>query len=117
MEICYFNGKYIPRDDVRISPDDRGFLFAEGIYEVVRWYEGYFYDMDFCESEIDSVLHFYRKGHIVVGHTPNETTTSLFNNKILGADAGIMYDKPGEMLFYKNGSFYKCFCTGSRIKL
>jgi len=46
MEICYFNGKYIPRDDVRISPDDRGFLFAEGIYEVVRWYEGYFYDME-----------------------------------------------------------------------
>ncbi len=46
MEICYYNGRYIPRDDVRISPDDRGFLFAEGIYEVVRWYEGYFYDME-----------------------------------------------------------------------
>jgi hypothetical protein len=81
------------------------------------WYRGYFYDTDFCESEIDSVLHFYRKEHIVVGHTPNETTTTLFNNKILGADAGIMYDKPGEMLIYKNGSFYKCTCTGSRIKL
>ena len=46
MEICYFNGRYILKDDVRISPDDRGFLFAEGIYEVVRWYEGYFYDME-----------------------------------------------------------------------
>lgn len=50
MEICYFNGSYIPRDEVRISPDDRGFLFAEGIYEVVRWYEGFFYDM---ESHLD----------------------------------------------------------------
>jgi D-alanine transaminase len=46
MEIAYINGKYLPKDDVRISPDDRGFLFAEGIYEVVRWYEGFFYDMD-----------------------------------------------------------------------
>jgi len=46
MEIAYFNGAYIPKDDVRISPDDRGFLFAEGIYEVVRWYEGFFYDME-----------------------------------------------------------------------
>jgi D-alanine transaminase len=46
MEIAYFNGTYIPKDDIRISPDDRGFLFAEGIYEVVRWYEGFFYDME-----------------------------------------------------------------------
>jgi D-alanine transaminase len=45
MEIAYFNGKYLPKDDVKISPDDRGFLFAEGIYEVVRWYESFFYDM------------------------------------------------------------------------
>jgi len=50
MEMCYFNGSYIPRDEVRISPDDRGFLFAEGIYEVVRWYEGFFFDM---ESHLD----------------------------------------------------------------
>jgi D-alanine transaminase len=46
MEIAYFNGTYIPKDEIRISPDDRGFLFAEGIYEVVRWYEGFFYDMN-----------------------------------------------------------------------
>jgi D-alanine transaminase len=46
MEIAYFNGTYIPKDNIRISPDDRGFLFAEGIYEVVRWYEGFFYDME-----------------------------------------------------------------------
>ena len=35
MDIAYFNGTYMPRDEIRISPDDRGFLFAEGIYEVV----------------------------------------------------------------------------------
>jgi len=46
MEMAYFNGNFIPKNEVRISPDDRGFLFAEGIYEVVRWYEGFFYDMD-----------------------------------------------------------------------
>jgi D-alanine transaminase len=36
----------MPREDIKISPDDRGFLFAEGIYEVVRWYHGFFYDME-----------------------------------------------------------------------
>ncbi|MDQ1333027.1 MAG: hypothetical protein QG576_1062 [Bacteroidota bacterium] len=45
MSTAYFNGKFLPKDDVKISPDDRGFLFADGIYEVVRWYEGFFYDM------------------------------------------------------------------------
>ncbi len=46
MDIAYFNGNFVPRDEIRISPDDRGFLFAEGIYEVVRWYQGFFFDMD-----------------------------------------------------------------------
>jgi D-alanine transaminase len=46
METVYFNGKFISKDDAKISPDDRGFLFGDGIYEVVRWYEGIFYDMD-----------------------------------------------------------------------
>jgi D-alanine transaminase len=46
METAYFNGKLIPRNEISISPDDRGFLFADGVYEVVRWYEGLFYDME-----------------------------------------------------------------------
>jgi D-alanine transaminase len=46
METVYFNGKFIPKEEVKISPDDRGFLLADGIYEVVRWYEGFFYDMN-----------------------------------------------------------------------
>ena len=81
------------------------------------WYRGYFYDADFRESEIDSILDFYGKKHIVVGHTPNETITSLFDNKILGADTGIAQNKPGEILIYKDGSFYKCINTGCRVKL
>lgn len=36
----YFNGEYLEKDDVRIHPDDRGWLFADGIYEVVRVYNG-----------------------------------------------------------------------------
>lgn len=45
MNTAYFNGKFLPKDEIKISPDDRGFLFADGIYEVVRWYEAFFYDM------------------------------------------------------------------------
>jgi D-alanine transaminase len=46
METAYFNGKFLPQEEISISPDDRGFIFSDGIYEVVRWYEGSFYDME-----------------------------------------------------------------------
>jgi|WetSurMetagenome_2_1015567.scaffolds.fasta_scaffold11265_4 D-alanine transaminase len=46
MTISYFNGQFLTHDDIKISPDERGFLFADGIYEVVRWYGGYFFDIE-----------------------------------------------------------------------
>jgi D-alanine transaminase len=44
MDIVYFNGSFVPKESVHISPDDRGFLFGDGIYEVMKWYAGFFYD-------------------------------------------------------------------------
>jgi D-alanine transaminase len=38
--IVFFNGEFKPKEDVRISPDDRGFLLADGTYEVIRIYQG-----------------------------------------------------------------------------
>jgi len=81
------------------------------------WYRGYFTDSTFTESSLDSILVFYDKAHIVVGHSTHKEIKSLFNNKILGIDAGIMYDQPGVMLIYKEGCFYKGSITGKREKL
>lgn len=39
-DIGYLNGRFSPLDEIRISPDDRGFLFGDGIYEVIRAYHG-----------------------------------------------------------------------------
>lgn len=44
--IAWFNGSFVPKTDVRISPEDRGFLFADGVYEVVRAYGGRFFALD-----------------------------------------------------------------------
>lgn len=33
--MAYFNGEILPKSEIRISPEDRGFLFADGVYEVV----------------------------------------------------------------------------------
>ncbi len=38
--IVYLNGQWLPKDQAKISVEDRGFMFADGIYEVVRYYFG-----------------------------------------------------------------------------
>ena len=40
MTIAYLNGDFAPLADVRISPMDRGFLFGDGVYEVIPCYDG-----------------------------------------------------------------------------
>ena len=40
MSTVYLNGNYLPMNEARISPMDRGFLFGDGIYEVVPSYDG-----------------------------------------------------------------------------
>jgi D-alanine transaminase len=36
--LCYLNGEYLPLDQARVSVLDRGFIFGDGIYEVVPAY-------------------------------------------------------------------------------
>jgi D-alanine transaminase len=40
LPICYLNGAYLPIEEARISPLDRGFLYADGAYEVMPVYGG-----------------------------------------------------------------------------
>ena len=39
-KIVYLNGQYLPLDQAQISVMDRGFLFGDGIYEVIPCYFG-----------------------------------------------------------------------------
>ena len=44
--IVYVNGDYLPEDQAKISVFDRGFLFADGVYEVTSILEGKILDFD-----------------------------------------------------------------------
>jgi D-alanine transaminase len=46
MTIAYLNGEFQPLEDTRISPLDRGFLFADGVYEVIPVYAGRLFRAD-----------------------------------------------------------------------
>ncbi len=42
----FFNNEFVEDDKVHISPFDRGFQFADGIYEVIRYYPRNFFELD-----------------------------------------------------------------------
>ena len=45
-DTVYFDGRFTPKSEVRVSPDDRGFLLGDGIYEVAAAYDGRFVALD-----------------------------------------------------------------------
>jgi D-alanine transaminase len=62
MSTVYLNGEYLPAVDAKISVDDRGFLFSDGIYEVTPAYRGRLFGWErhlqrllkgLCELRID----------------------------------------------------------------
>jgi D-alanine transaminase len=42
----YLNGEFLAREDARLSIDDRGFLFGDGVYEVSRAVRGRLFEED-----------------------------------------------------------------------
>jgi D-alanine transaminase len=62
VSTVYLNGEYLPAVDAKISVDDRGFLFSDGIYEVTPAYRGSLFGWErhlqrllkgLCELRID----------------------------------------------------------------
>jgi D-alanine transaminase len=47
--IVYVNGAFVPEAEAKISIFDRGFIFADGIYEVTSVIDGHFVD---CEAHL-----------------------------------------------------------------
>ena len=42
-DIVHLDGQYVAKGEARVSVDDRGFLFADGVYEVTPAYRGRFF--------------------------------------------------------------------------
>lgn len=68
MSLIYLNGDYVPHDQAKISVFDRGFLFADGIYEVVPIYNRQPFMFDGHMERLQKSLH-------EVGITPPLSTT------------------------------------------
>ena len=54
--IAYVNGRYLPQAEAAVNIEDRGFQFADAIYEVVHLFEGRFIDADRHLDRLDRSL-------------------------------------------------------------
>jgi len=52
----YLNGAYVPEEDAKISIFDRGFLMADGVYEVTSVIDGKLIDFDRHTARLDRSL-------------------------------------------------------------
>lgn len=59
-KIVYLNGQYLPLSQATVSVEDRGFMFADGVYEVVRYYNGKPLAMDLHLERLDRSLELTR---------------------------------------------------------
>lgn len=88
-EIVYLNNSFLEKDEAKISPNDRGFIFADGIYEVVKYYNGKAFRYE------DHLIRLQRSlSEIGIEFSQTDKLESIFNelltqNKMLGRHAGI----------------------------
>ena len=54
--LCYLNGDYTPLKDAKISVLDRGFIFGDGVYEVVPAYAGKLFRFEQHMARLDRSL-------------------------------------------------------------
>ncbi|MDA0335595.1 MAG: D-amino acid aminotransferase [bacterium] len=66
-EVAYVNGVFLPIDRAVVSIDDRGFQFADGVYEVVSTYGGRPYAMEAHMDRLQSSLQELRIPYDVTG--------------------------------------------------
>lgn len=46
MATVYLNGEYLPAEQAKVSVFDRGFLFGDGVYEVIPVYQGHCFELE-----------------------------------------------------------------------
>lgn len=74
-DIVYVNGAFVPRAEARISVEDRGFVFGDGVYEVLRVINGRPFAAKFHNDRLRRSLEGVRIS--LVGNATPESLTEI----------------------------------------
>jgi branched-subunit amino acid aminotransferase/4-amino-4-deoxychorismate lyase len=81
---AWVNGVFVAADEARISPFDRGFLFADGVYEVTAVYSGRLIDMERHLDRLERSLRELKFGTMPDRHELEEVHRTLVANNGIG---------------------------------
>ena len=87
--LVYLNGEYVDSASARVSVDDRGFLFADGVYEVARVYDGKIFMMQPHMERMRHGLQELRIQDRMVGEIPGIAEKLLDENNLRSGDATV----------------------------
>ena len=88
-ELLYLNGEVMPLGEGRVSVEDRGFQFADGVYEVIGVCRGHPYEL---QAHLDRLHRSAAEIELAIPHTPEEV--EALARRLLadsGLDDGIIY--------------------------
>ena len=63
MPMVYLNGEFVSAAEARVSVFDRGFLFGDAVYEVLRYFDGKPFAMDLHIQRLHRTLGEVRLAH------------------------------------------------------
>jgi len=90
--MLYVDGKWVEPGEAVIQPEDRGYNFGDGVYEVVRIYQGQFYHWD---GHMKRLIRSAKELHMTLPWTEEELHSIglelLEKNQITSADDAILY--------------------------
>ena len=82
-QLVYLNGKYLPLDEAKVSVLDRGFIFGDGVYEVIPAYGGkalrFEHHMQRLQNSLDAVR--------ITNPLTNEQWQEIINKLITATDS------------------------------
>jgi len=90
-EIVYLNGEWVERDQACLSPDDRGFIFADGVYEVTKFYRGKAFRMPDHLKRLKRSLGELSIEFPEIDKLESISTELLEKNNLMDAEAGVYW--------------------------
>ncbi len=90
-EIVYLNGEWVERDQACLSPDDRGFIFADGVYEVTKFYRGKAFRMQDHLDRLKRSLGELSIDFSEIDNLEKISTELLEKNNLIDEEAGVYW--------------------------
>src|SRR5262245_23305344 len=87
----YLNGQFLPREQAAISVEDRGFLFGDSLYEVIRSYGGFLFEQEAHLQRLQNGLQALSIEVPEFERLTNIATQLLQENKLAEAEATVYF--------------------------